>query len=80
MKFKIKIFIGIILISILIPFALFQIYITMSINTTESQVYEVIRKEKLFEIRYYPAATMAMIYSKATSYKDLGYSGFSKLA
>lgn len=52
----------------------------MSINKTETQAYEVIRDEKDFEIRYYPSATLAMIASNATSYRDLGYSGFSKLA
>ena len=52
----------------------------MSINKTETQAYKLIRKEKNFEIRYYPAATMAMITSTSKSYRDLGSSGFGKLA
>lgn len=59
---------------------LFQVYTTMSINTTQTQPYKVIRVEKDFEIRFYPAATMATITSSAKSYKELGSSGFSKLA
>ena len=61
-------------------FLLFQIYLIMSINKTETQAYKLIRKEKNFEIRYYPAATMAMITSSSKSYRDLGSSGFRKLA
>lgn len=59
---------------------LFQVYTTMSINSTQTQPYKVIRVEKDFEIRFYPAATMATITSTAKSYKELGNSGFSKLA
>jgi hypothetical protein len=61
-------------------FILFQIYTIMSSNKTETQSYKLIRKEENFEIRYYPAATMAMIYSTSKSYRDLGSSGFGKLA
>ena len=74
-----KIFI--ITISVLVGiFILFQIYTVLSINKTETQVYKLIRKEKNFEIRHYPAATMAMITSTSKSYRDLGSSGFEKLA
>jgi hypothetical protein len=74
-----KIFI--ITISVLVGiFILFQIYTVLSINKTETQVYKLIRKEKNFEIRHYPAATMAMITSTSKSYRDLGSSGFGKLA
>ena len=59
---------------------LFQIYTTMSIYKTETQAYQVIRVEKNFEIRYYPVAMMAMISSTSKSYRDLGRSGFGKLA
>jgi hypothetical protein len=52
----------------------------MSTNKTETQAYRVIRVEEKFEIRYYPAATMAMISSKAKSYRELGSSGFGTLA
>lgn len=61
-------------------FILFQIYTIMSINKTETQAYKVIKSEDKFEIRYYPAATMAMISSNSKSYRDLGSSGFGKLA
>jgi hypothetical protein len=61
-------------------FILFQIYTIMSINKTETQAYKVITVEEKFEIRYYPAATMAMISSTSKSYRDLGSSGFGKLA
>lgn len=61
-------------------FILFQIYTIMSVNKTETQAYKVIRVEDKFEIRYYPAATLAMITSTSKSYRDLGNSGFGKLA
>ena len=61
-------------------FMLFQIYTIVSINKTETQAYKVIKVEENFEIRYYPAATMAMISSSSKSYRDLGSSGFGKLA
>lgn len=61
-------------------FVLFQIYISMSVNKTETQEYKLIRTEDNFEIRYYPAATMAMITSTSKSYRDLGSTGFGQLA
>lgn len=59
---------------------LFQTYLTMAANKSEEQPYKVIRTEKDFEIRFYPSVTMAMITSSAKSYKELGNSGFRKLA
>lgn len=73
----------IILISIIIAavlFSIFQLYATMATNKSETQPYTVIRKEKEFEIRFYPSATMAIISSTARTYKELGSSGFTKLA
>jgi len=61
-------------------FIVFQMYTTMATNKTESQPYKVIRVEENFEIRYYPSAMMAMISSTSKSYRDLGSSGFGKLA
>lgn len=61
-------------------FIAFQIYITMSTNKTESQPFKVISAYDGFEIRFYPAATMAMITSSAKTYKELGSTGFRKLA
>lgn len=65
---------------LLILFFAFQWYTAMSTKKSETQPYTVIRVEQDFEIRFYPSATMAMISSSAKSYKDLGGSGFSKLA
>ncbi len=57
-----------------------QIWSVVTTNRTERQPYEVVRKEKDFEIRHYPSATMARITSSASSYKELGNSGFRQLA
>jgi SOUL heme-binding protein len=57
-----------------------QIYLVVSNNKTETQPYTVLRKEKDFEIRHYPSVTMATITSSAKSYRELGSSGFRKLA
>jgi hypothetical protein len=65
---------------LLVLFSLFQIYLAMSIRKTETQLYNVIRLEKGFEIRFYPAVTMATITSSAKTYKELANSGFRKLA
>ena len=61
-------------------FIIFQIYISMSTGKSAIQAYKVIRTEKEFEIRFYPAITMASITSSAKTYKDLGSPGFRKLA
>lgn len=61
-------------------FIVFQIYTTMSSNKAETQIYKVVQTEANFEIRFYPAVTMATITSSAKSYKELGNSGFRKLA
>jgi hypothetical protein len=76
---KMKIFI--IATSLIIgPLLLVQLYTTMSISKTQTQAYKVIQVEKDFEIRFYPAMTMATITSSAKNYKELGSSGFKKLA
>ncbi len=61
-------------------FIIFQIVITMSTAKTETQNFKLIQKEEDFEIRYYPASTMAKVKSNIKSYKDLGHSGFGTLA
>ena len=61
-------------------FILFQIYTSMATVKSETQAYTVIKVEDEFEIRHYPAVTIAMITSSATTYKELGSSGFTKLA
>ncbi|QOW11895.1 heme-binding protein [Kaistella flava (ex Peng et al. 2021)] len=47
---------------------------------TETQPYQVIKKEKDFEIRRYPPATMATVSMDAKSYRELSSTGFRKLA
>jgi len=70
----------IILGSFLTLFILFQIYLAMASEKSETQPYTVIKVEKEYEVRYYPATTMAMITSSARTYKELGSSGFTQLA
>jgi hypothetical protein len=65
---------------IIAVFVIIQMYIIMASTKSETQPYKVIRVEKDFEIRYYPSATFATITSKASTYKELGNSGFKKLA
>ena len=69
--------IGLVLIGI---FIVFQSFIAINAVKTEKQKFRVILKEDRFEIRFYPSATMATIYSNATDYKGLASSGFRKLA
>lgn len=59
---------------------IFQSFTIMSANKTEEQKYTVILKDKDFEIRFYPSATVATINSNAKTYKDLSGPGFRKLA
>lgn len=70
----------IITVILFIGFTLFQAYTVMASNKSESQPYTLVRTEKDFEIRFYPATTMAIITSSAKTYKELGNSGFKKLA
>ncbi len=59
-------------------FIISQLYFAMA--EIETQQYQVIKKEKDFEIRLYPSATMATISMDAKTYKELSSSGFRKLA
>jgi hypothetical protein len=74
-----KVFI-IIVVVITVIIVVFQSYTLMSANKTEEQKYTVIHKEKDFEIRFYPSATIATIYSAAKTYNQLSGSGFRQLA
>ena len=65
---------------IVVVFILFQTYTTMATEKSETQAYKVLRTERDFEIRFYPSTTIATINSSANTYKELGSSGFSKLA
>jgi hypothetical protein len=66
-------------VAILIIF-LFQLIIAMFTNKAEAQEYTVLFKNKGFEIRFYPSATIATIYSSAKTYKELSGPGFRRLA
>ena len=57
-----------------------QSFTTMALAETEKQKYAVVRSEKDFEIRFYPSAILATVYSDARSYRELAYPGFRKLA
>jgi hypothetical protein len=59
---------------------LIQTYSIMASRKTEEQKYKVVRNEKDFEIRFYPATTIATVYSNVHSYRELSGSGFRKLA
>lgn len=59
---------------------LFQSFTIISTNKTEEQKYTLILQDKDFEIRFYPAATVATINSNAKTYKELSGPGFRKLA
>jgi hypothetical protein len=61
-------------------FIIFQAYTTMATNKSEEQPYTIIKTGTDFEIRFYPSVTMATITTSAKSYKELGSSGFNKLA
>jgi hypothetical protein len=64
----------------IITLIIFITPIIMAVNKTEEQKYTLILKEKDFEIRFYPATTIATIKSNAKSYKELANPGFRKLA
>ena len=74
-----KIFIIVLALIILLTLIL-QSFIIMSTNRTEEQKNSIIHKYRDFEIRFYPAATMATINSDAKTYRDLSGPGFRKLA
>ncbi len=62
-------------------FLMIQSYKVVSSSLkTENQKYRVVRTEAQFEIRFYPSATFAKIYSTGTNYKSVASSGFRKLA
>lgn len=67
--------------SIVVLILLMQSYQLISKNfKTENQKYRTVFKDTQFEIRFYPAATFAKIYSTGTDYKSVSGSGFKKLA
>lgn len=70
----------VIIVMIILILIVFQSYTLMSANKTEEQKYTLILKKKDFEIRFYPAATIATIHSNAKTYKELSGPGFRQLA
>ena len=74
-----KAFIIILVVIITIIF-LFQFYMFRLTNKTEEQKYTVVHKDKDFEIRFYPATTLATVNSDAKTYRELSGPGFRKLA
>lgn len=67
--------------SISLLFLLVQSYQLLSNNwKIENQKFRLVFKDSQFEIRFYPAATFAKIYSNGTNYKSVASSGFKKLA
>ncbi|MFM7153629.1 MAG: SOUL family heme-binding protein [Bacteroidota bacterium] len=72
------VFIGILLLLLLM--FIFQACALFSSNGTEQQACQVISRGKDFEVRYYPEATMATVTASASTYKELGNTGFRKLA
>lgn len=66
--------------SLLLILIIFQSFMAISTGKIEKQQYQVIKIEDDFEIRFYPPATFATIQSNAKSYRELGSSGFRKIA
>jgi hypothetical protein len=61
-------------------FLIVQTIMTASTNKTELQTYTVVKKQDNFEIRFYPATTLATVTSNAKTYRELASPGFRKLA
>jgi hypothetical protein len=78
-QYNMKTLIIVVVIAIFIV-VIFQSFTLISANKTEEQKYTVILKDKDFEIRFYPSATVATIISDAKTYQDLSGPGFRKLA
>ncbi len=68
------------LIILILALVAFQSFMAMTTSNIEKQKYDLVKKEKNFEIRFYPTATFATIKSSATSYRELASSGFRKIA
>ncbi len=66
----------------IIPFiALFTLLsTTIMASSIEKQKYRLVASEKEYEIRYYPPAMLATVYSSAKSYRQISTPGFRALA
>ncbi len=70
-----------VVVGVSIVILLFQSFKLMSNSLkTENQKYRTVLTDGPLEIRYYPSATFATIYSAETEYKALASSGFRRLA
>lgn len=65
---------------LLVIVLLFQAFRYITNQKVEEQKFTVIKKYASFEIRFYPSAVLATVYSKAKTYKELASPGFNKLA
>ncbi len=52
----------------------------MFLKDPKTQPYDVVKKSKDFEFRFYPSVTLATVNSTAKTYKELRSTGFKKLA
>ena len=52
----------------------------MASGKTEEQKYTIVSSNKDFEIRFYPSATLATVYSTANTYREISGPGFRTLA
>jgi SOUL heme-binding protein len=68
------------LVVIIAIIVLLQSFTIMTTKKTEEQKYTIIHTYEDFEIRFYPATTIATIQSAAKSYKELSGPGFQQLA
>ena len=53
---------------------------TIMASSIEKQKYRLVASEREYEIRYYPSATLATVYSSAKSYRQMSTPGFRTLA
>lgn len=53
---------------------------TIMASSIEKQKYRLVESEKEYEIRYYPSAMLATVYSSAKSYRQISTPGFRTLA
>ena len=60
--------------------ALLILNTAMASGKTEEQKYTVVSSYEEFEIRFYPPATLATVYSAANSYREVARPGFRTLA
>jgi len=68
------------LLALLALVLIFQAFRYITNQQVEEQKFTVIKKYPAFEIRFYPSAVLATVYSKAKTYKELAGPGFNKLA